>query len=132
MWLLLLGHARLANLPHYTSNTRPFVFLEEWRGDIREKAVRYLETAASRGADRSYPAGWLVRRVPAAAAWNTLWIARRQACHRATLTPLWHTWLTGLHHIEMSRVDLWYPGGPLRHAARRIVWRERPEAGGSR
>lgn len=126
MWLLLLSHAELANRPDYTANTRLYVFLDRWRGDVRAKTVRHLERAAVAAGDRSYRAGWLVQEVPVAATWRTLWAIRQQACHRAIVTPEWHTWASGLHHIDMSHIDLWYPGGPLGSAARAIEWRERP------
>jgi len=125
MWFLLLSHVTLANSRRYTANSEPFAFLEEWRGEVREKMIRHLE-ATARDDDGAYPAGWLVECVPAGAGWWTLGAIRHQACHRTIVTPLWHSWLTGLRHTRVTRVDLWYPGGRLRSAAREIEWRRRP------
>ena len=131
MWFLLLSHAELANRLDYTSNIKLYLFLDEWRRDVRTKTARRLERAAVRVDDRSYPAGWLVQRVPAAAMSRTLRAIRQQACHRAVVTAEWHTWVSGPHHIDMSHIDLWYPGGPFGSSARDIEWRERPQTGAS-
>jgi hypothetical protein len=45
--------------------------------------------------------------------------------HRLELTPLWHTWLTGLYRRREVPQELWYPGGTLADAAGRIAWRDR-------
>lgn len=124
LWFLLLSHMAIADSAHYTTDAAIYRFLDRWRGDVCRKTVRHLESVAA--ADAAYPEGWLVETVPAACDWWTLGAMRRRACHRTVVVPLWHTWLTGIHGLHLTRVDLWYPGGPLSTSARHIEWRDRP------
>jgi hypothetical protein len=40
-----------------------------------------------------------------------------------TIERLWHTPLTGLYRVRRTRGSLWYPGGDVMTASRRIEWR---------
>jgi len=43
-------------------------------------------------------------------------------------TSCWHSKITGLYRAQAgTRRDLWYLGGPIKHAKARIVLRDRPE-----
>ena len=45
---------------------------------------------------------------------------------KPSVTPLWHSWWTGIYALHVQRMGLWYPGGLLRDNLHRI---ELPERG---
>ena len=74
----------------------------------------------------SYPQGWLEESVPAVRDWAPYGAIRWKGFWTATVTPLWHSWLTGLYGCTVEPMDLWYPGGTLKDAASKIEFRDRP------
>ena len=125
MSLLKLWNIALAHEPGYTGDPYHDEFLREWQCSALDGVGEWLRRRA-REDKASYPEGWLAESVPPAKSWAYFESYRSHASWRATVTPLWHSWLTGLYGCTLEPMDLWYPGGTLKDAASKIEFRDRP------
>jgi hypothetical protein len=74
-----------------------------------QKALRTISVVAP-----SFPEG------PVSAILNE---PKYDAVRHVTIQPEWHTPLTGLYRVRRAQGSLWYPGGDVLTASRRIEWR---------
>jgi hypothetical protein len=101
----------------YTATSRPFDQMNRYKASQRNLQV-YLNEVAKRDT-RSYPAGWLST-MPFDKGFSSAYVH-----YRGTPQPCWHSWFTGLYRAGAMQVELWYPGGTIRDAIRRLEFRPR-------
>jgi len=128
--LLLLGGFSLTYWAMDLVHAAPYVGNPRWPAQLDNISSTHLDLAHARlrelsadYADVVLPEGWIEESWRAATGQEFL--RHAPGYISGTVGHFWHTWFTGIYHLEERRNGIWCPGGPLSACVDRLELRDR-------